>query len=393
MSHDLEVYATCPTPPDLDALVAATPTLSSGPTHPGGLTVLRGARQAYCFTVEGPYDVDDEDVPDEVRAVLLGARWMWRVLVEGSAPGEVPHAARFAKRLAKEGKGACLDLQSGRATTFLRNRSPARPAPRSRVEVLTLEWHVLADSVPRDAAARLLRSARRWLPEALPRRFGDTEPFEYAYAKDGAPGFERLWDSGASVGWRGTGPVATGSLPTAPHARSSRPIHAGSAHEGPATVWSADISLLADLVDHQEWWRALGGLLTSYAEEVGAFYATAELTRDHIWSGTLFSDNQTERSTTPVTFGVWQGLPATPRAWHWLGGPYAALATDLPGHLTSGTPSGALFSGHPDPRDRTHEPTLADLLPANLFARVDPDGIRHLPTPQIRAATIPDALL
>jgi hypothetical protein len=110
MSYDLEVYT--PTALDADALaglVTGAGVLDVDRSGDRQLVVVRGARRRYCFTVDGPDRVDPEDVPADVSRVVLGARHLFLVTVEGSAGSEVPHAVRFARRLARELEGAVVD--------------------------------------------------------------------------------------------------------------------------------------------------------------------------------------------------------------------------------------------------------------------------------------------
>lgn len=94
MSYDLAVYL----PEALDAevltaLVDASIGLQLEEIADGGSGdgpqnwhILRGKRAAYCFTLEGPFLVEPEDVPHEVTAAVLGAGVMYSILVEGAEP-------------------------------------------------------------------------------------------------------------------------------------------------------------------------------------------------------------------------------------------------------------------------------------------------------------------
>ncbi|GAB2994021.1 hypothetical protein LWP59_32300 [Amycolatopsis acidiphila] len=85
------------------------------------LIVLRGARRRYSFTIDGPDDVEPEDVPPEVTNAVLGARHLYSIMVEGTALSEIPHALRFAKRLALVVNGAMIDQQT--STLWSRSKS------------------------------------------------------------------------------------------------------------------------------------------------------------------------------------------------------------------------------------------------------------------------------
>ncbi len=164
MSYDLHVY----TPDvghdvDLAALVAAAGLAREG----DGETVVRGAKRRYCFTLARPLAVEPEDVPEEVTAVLLDARLLWELHVEGSTVPGVPHAVRFARRLATAAGGVVLDLQTGQTWHRGVLRTPP-PVSRGLIDIVDLRWYVAASSQP--AAESWLELARRHLPEALPRR-------------------------------------------------------------------------------------------------------------------------------------------------------------------------------------------------------------------------------
>ena len=72
MSYDLTVY--CPGSPTVDEvrlLVGNTRGLHVDPESVGdtGVVVLRGMKRGYSFTVDGPFSVEAEDLPEEITAV------------------------------------------------------------------------------------------------------------------------------------------------------------------------------------------------------------------------------------------------------------------------------------------------------------------------------------
>ncbi len=58
-------------------------------THDQVSTVLRGLRGRYSFDVYGPDAVEPEDLPDEIAAILLGARYLYSISVEGTVESEI----------------------------------------------------------------------------------------------------------------------------------------------------------------------------------------------------------------------------------------------------------------------------------------------------------------
>src|SRR5215510_9339995 len=88
MSYDLHVYApTGLSAAELRDLVAGVPRLEVAKfdAERRWYSVVRGAARRYCLTVDGPFDVEAEDVPEDVTAALLGVTHVLYVSVEGSA--------------------------------------------------------------------------------------------------------------------------------------------------------------------------------------------------------------------------------------------------------------------------------------------------------------------
>jgi hypothetical protein len=93
-------------------LVVQSGQLSVDTATTSSVTVVRGARRRYSFTVDGPDRVEPEDVPTDVVNVVLGTRFLYSIPLEGAAPSEIPHAVRFARRLAQVLDGAVIDQQT-----------------------------------------------------------------------------------------------------------------------------------------------------------------------------------------------------------------------------------------------------------------------------------------
>ncbi|TCO47147.1 hypothetical protein EV646_106387 [Kribbella antiqua] len=121
MSYDVQVFGR-----QWVELSAESVAGSAGLVFGNDGRVLRGKRANYPFTVDGPFEMEAEDVPPEVVAHVLEPRWMWTILVEGSSPAEIPHAVKFAKRLAGAAAGVALDLQTGELVAKVNSRQRSR---------------------------------------------------------------------------------------------------------------------------------------------------------------------------------------------------------------------------------------------------------------------------
>ena len=102
MSYDLHVFAQQALDvDDLRGLLTQSGLEAEGADEATpSLTVVRGARARYSFTLGLPVGVEAEDVPQEVTAAMLGPSYLYELMVEGSSTTETPHAVRFARRLA-----------------------------------------------------------------------------------------------------------------------------------------------------------------------------------------------------------------------------------------------------------------------------------------------------
>lgn len=392
MSYDITVYGDrALTRPELVDTVRAAAGLDSTDELGPGMQVVRGKRGAYCFTVDGPSSIEAEDLPDEVSAQVLGATVQYQVLVEGSAEVSIPHAIRFAKRLAANIHGAMLDEQTGEIWAASGNRKVARPARLDRIDIIDIDWYFTPSET--DLAALYLSLARRHLPEALPRRFGSYEPLQHQLDAVGDAGFvHSANESRGSIYWKGTFPVLEGSL----HARQ---------YDGaPAELPRVSLSLERSAFDDPRWRRVLRAFFIEFAQSGKAYFAAAEVVRNLLWNGRSVSysfDGTVEQTYSLVRYREgWMGLPPHPVWWSLFGAEYVPLISP---HLPQAAvvEGGALFyaaSDAPADRDELSRmlPTVGRLrrrrapwLPSELLATALPPTPGRFPLPLAKAAVMP----
>lgn len=361
MSYDFEVFL----PESVDqedviGVVELVPGLDVDGSSAGPLTVVRGAGRQYCFTVEGPEEVEEEDLPEEVAEVALGMAQMVTVLVEGSTKSEIPHALRFARKLAREHRGVAFDAQ----TEEMWSRAPKRPTPpEPRVkkdydERVLFEWYGLREALPEQEQQE---AARRLLKEALPK------------------------------GW-----LIFRSEPDSP-------------------LWNALLGG-SDVVrrqDDERWLKVVQDRFVGFAEAMGAFFASAEVIR----SGYPAFPHDGEHQVSPFSHRGMEGLPPYPLWWSWFGRDYLPLVEE---HLTAGstvaTEGGVLYQLAQRPADRDQlaelmaargHPARASWLPQELLitmgrnphndharapAALIPAGVRAPRRPDYIPPLIPDPL-
>lgn len=375
MSYDLLVYAKLRLDRDQLAALVHDAGLDAEPGQQA-LMVARGARQQYCFTLGDAVAVEAEDVPDEVTAALA-PQWMYELLVEGSSATGTPHAIRFARRLAEAAQGVVLDQQTGQAWARGGLRAVVLAA-RGRTDVVKLIWYTRGVDEPSDFAEQWLALARRFLPEALPRRFGPVEPLAGRLDRDGDAAFVATVAAEPMLFFKASAPCIEGHL----SGRSSR---------GPTRGHTLLVHRGA--VQQAEWREALRRLFAEVARCSRAFYASAEVVRNLIWSGRSIScDGSTERTTYLAPRGRWSGLSPYPVWWSWFGVDYRPLVVPyLPfAHITE-IAEGIPCETATAPADRD-ELLQSRWLPADLLARPDDSDPRLVNLPLAPARSLPEKL-
>lgn len=406
MSYDVQVFAQrALSSDDVRSVLGETGlTVDDEASSASSLTVVRGAQARYCFTLGLPVPIEAEDVPEEVTAVLLGASYLYELMVEGSSAIETPHAVRFARRLATASEGAVLDQQSGEVWT--RGKLRAVPAVRrGTIDIVELRWYVPPEGTGARAADVWLSLARRHLPEALPRRFGPVEPLSMKLELDGAEAFvHAVAAETMSLYFKGTAPCIEGSM-------------AGGA--GRPGVHSHGLSMHRGALVDPRWRDALRCLFVEFAAATAAVYASAEVQRGVEWSGrSVAYGPAAERVTYLAARGKWAGLPPYPVWWSWFSPEYTLLVRDhLPAHEVVHSGAGMFHGRGGEPLDRgqltaaighpaeaprrglsslfSRRPTPMSpptWLPAQLLPVVDKSDPRLYNPPLTPATTMPDGL-
>jgi hypothetical protein len=385
MSYDLQVYAPRGLANDaVPTLVNQIAGLTVDAIEDRWLTVSRGAHRRYSFTVDGPDRLEPEDVPPEVTSCVLDARCLYSVTVEGGCESEIPYAVRFAKLFAKTLDGAVVDQQTGEIWSRSQSRTIQRPSRQERVAAVDLTWFSLRKHLPVEASSLMVSAAERYLPEALPRRFGQYEPLQGKYVDVGEEGFKRAWRAAtSSLFFSGSLPCIGGNLNAGPNERFLD------------NYWSMSMTFLAEALKEHGWRDAVRRLFTTLADELHAFYSSAQVSRNNIWSGrSLWMDGETELPIRTLRFRQgWLGLPPTPTWWSWFGAPYSFVVSLLPRDGLTATTVGTLFETATEPGPPDSMPPLGRWLPANLFASIGPNPHRQQPVPLIRASEIPHELV
>lgn len=272
--------------------------------------------------VDGPLRVETEDLADKLAAMLLAPKWLYQLNFSGETPQRhLNTVMRLAKLIAKEGDGALYDPQEDEVL-WPRSR-PKRIASRAdepaRPE-LFLDFFMPARANGGTLIRSYLDVCRRFLPEGVPKRYGDYEPLQHRLTGlhdeqaliDFADAASQV-EYGDWLFWTATRPFVHSSLSFGDRRRDCHHAfyqnHPHRDRTRPMTQLHA--SLLGKVAEDEAWADAIELFAAEVARATGAFYASASL---GAWT---------------VTGRTWIGIPSTQTWLSWYGRPYADALTGV----------------------------------------------------------------
>ncbi len=276
----------------------------------------RSGRLAHICTVDGPLRVEPEDLDEALLAMLLAPRWLFQITYSADLPErDVALIQALAKQIAKTGDGAVHDPQEdailwprSRPKRFVKKRDES-PGPS-----IELAFFIPAGTGGAKLMEQYLRCCRRYLPEAVPRRYGTYEPMQHRLngPEDDAEFLqlaEEQWQVGygGSFFWKSTTPFEETTVFFGDHRRYA--YHISNSHDPgrsrirPRTLITGSV-LSTPALRSDQWADALAGFVAAVSAATKAFYACASLT-DWVWRGPS-----------------WIGIPDIPTWISWYGSPY-----------------------------------------------------------------------
>lgn len=282
MSYDVEIYAV---------------------SRPEGHSSITAAR--WQIAVHGPFLLEPEDIPSQVRAVLRGIQYRLDLHLEGAAPDSAYARLRaFAKRIAKQSRGVVVDQQKGTLET-------PRGVQRLDIDdlatdndddgILELSWFFMdTTSFTRAGLNAMIDVMASTLREALPRRYDLCEPPQHRLDREGMEHFKAFVAQHLREGivWYCTKPCE--------HVFVSVPDHVGPTNRGFRCA-RVSLELSARTLRDPGWATELGRFWRAVAEILSPFYAEIRL------------------GECPTSSWWWNGVPTEPALATLLGPPYVAL--------------------------------------------------------------------
>jgi hypothetical protein len=229
----------------------------------------------------GPSEMSWEDAPPEAVALQAGIAWHVEAAIEGDDQAIHTGTARVLRALraiAREGHGVIADEDEvWRPGSSRRSRWTPPDEPTAGDEsLLMIWWTVDPYMVSAEGLADLVTTLSRVLPEAIPVRWGDTEPLRHSLDKEGLDGlvrylelsFSQPADIFVSVGTKTKLPISKFYVE-----RSSFLLWGRS----PNRPWTVEIEAEGSILRQPGWARQLSSAFRAVSTVVRPFYAEARV--------------------------------------------------------------------------------------------------------------------
>lgn len=309
MSYDLRIYTV--RRPDYSELTSRNPKAQLNSSS----VVFSRKDYQIVFVFDTP--VEDEDIPQEIAKQLPGLRYLVECSVEPitSDPKILAELWKSARFLAKDAIGVIFDPQRDEIVLPSGVKRVLKVEKTKRFTVLEMSWWFNHQSVlNRENLIGLLEVLERYLPESLPRRYGEYEPPTETFSDKGTFADFLIENADMSV-WYPAKPVD--------YVHFGVPELVGPTRMG-YRFGRFSVSVNAEVLNMPGWKTTLRRLFEKTAIELDAFYADIYLLRNHIWSRTVsYSDRSTEQH--PIVSWWWNGIPRTLGAGLIVGKPISEL--------------------------------------------------------------------
>ncbi len=277
------------------------------------------------IVVNCQHEVLDEDIPEQIMQILPGIIFFLEINLEpiGAPKKAVSLTKKIAKSLAQAVSGIVIDLQEDTIITPKGVKRSLMPEKLPDIDILKLSWWMNHDLFTETANLQaLVDKIEVYLPEALPKRYGLTEPPQYKFnSKKEFVDF--LVQNERSIIWYPHYPVMGFHLGIPPKV-------------GPIT-WAGkpsyrashiSISLDAAVLGLAGWSLALKRFFREMSLYFKPFYGDIRLLHGYVrMRGTYGSNSRAEQH--PIKGWWWRGIPSKADLAILLGDPLIKIWPDF----------------------------------------------------------------
>lgn len=300
VSQDLHVWSVRPCTPH------ALKPPSAWQSHPEGWRFLGRGWQL----VVNPSDaLLPDDIPDEVAALLPGIAHRTELNLEGQPTDKARQLLlATAKAIAKSSHGIIQDPQDDSLLTPAGVKRFVPPKTEKTFPLLHLSWWFLTDALGTpDGRNDFLTLLERFLPEALPKRYGLWEPPQHHYEKTGKPHLLDFMQQhlAESIVWYPHRPVADLHI--------AYPETLGPSRLGFRTRL-LEIQVESAVLSQPGWQNTLRTLWRRMTPLLAPIYAEVRTVHGYVRMGATIGRPASD-------FMTGQNYPTTTRSWFWRGIP------------------------------------------------------------------------
>lgn len=303
---------------------------------------IRNVINAEAFTIYGPWNADDEDVPKATLGYLPDIRYLTEITVPLACEATLQEQAMdLAVYLAEMGRGVVWDPQKNELVyaakrlarrteddrlfqlreglARLIDRGLGDVNRRHRADVLSMELFFLRNLESSRFFQDLIEFLRKSRPEVLPRRFGLQKPLDGRVIRNDYGEFissaVNALERGEMLFFRATPPCISGVISGSRHADSGR--------------GHIQLELSFDcrpLYRDRRTCDGVAGLMVTIARLFRAIYGGAFVMQRCIISNGSYGFDSRSEYWNPMPMGdEWIGIPEPPMWLSWFGGPYKDL--------------------------------------------------------------------
>jgi hypothetical protein len=360
MSYDLQIYSCSEPHSELVRLA-----VEEGFEREGDCFFLRGKNWQLVFNPAAK--VEPEDIPASVFRELPGIAYLTSASLEGAASNaDRAKAIRVAKQFARATRGVLVNPQEDTIETARGlKRVDLAGMPKAESTVTLGWWFEDAGSFAKSGHVRLFEVFESYMPEALPRRYGRSEPPQFKFAELGREHFLAFLCKNLrqTIVWYAHHPFS--------YVFVSIPPKVGGSCRG-YRCCRLELRVQARVLQALGWPLALKRLWLAVAQVVSPFFA------------------EIREGDSPIKSWWWNGIPRTLGLAALVGAPYDKLWPDFVAASQSAPPNLwyiETIDGHQPlpliPSEEIAQPKVSDLpttiRPEELAAYIQSRALSKYP--------------
>ena len=247
--------------------------------------------------------IEGEDIPQQICKELPGLKFLIECNLEPITYDEkyIKELLKISKAIAKNGIGVIEDIQTGVITLASGAKRVLKTEKTEYFSILELSWwfNDINSILQNDGLKKLLHTFERYMPEALPRRYGEYEPPKEIFTDVNAFHDYLLKNMGKFIIWYPNKPVDNVDF--------SIPDFIGPIHLG-YRFGKLAVSIDSRVLTMPGWKASIIRLFKHISSILNPFYGDIYVLKNQIKSRpTSYTDESSEMH--PVLSWWWNGIP------------------------------------------------------------------------------------